>query len=201
MDPQQRQVVGQIKRGAPLVLWPLLGVAVLALVGVLIPLLRGKTVIATPSETIGPYERIEASDITTKKVWRYGLDEADVATAPSQIIGREPQTALAPGSPIHLDHLTKAVGTGELKGVQLELAPDQSSALGVDPGDRVILRLAPTGDSADLRPFTGSALLVDQLEGSDSDSPTEYVVVVPANEAKQVANLAARSALILTPAD
>jgi Flp pilus assembly protein CpaB len=196
MTDEPRTVVGEGRPRVPVLGWPLFAVLLIGAAGLFMPLICGKVGILVPTKDLSAYHRLETADLETKQVWRRGLDDG-VAQTHALLEGRVTRRAIGKGERIRMDELTQAVDSTALTGVQLALRPARSSSLGVKPGDRVRLRLAPTTDSADLGSVTVGALLLDAAEGSDGT--TDYVVVLKQGDVKRVLAVVGRSELFVTP--
>jgi hypothetical protein len=196
MTDEPRTVVGEGRPRVPVLGWPLCAVLLIGAAGLFVPLVCGKVGILVTTKDLSAYHRIEAADLETKQVWRRGLDDS-VARTRGLVEGRVTRRAVGKGERIPLDALTHAVDAAAMKGVQLTLRPARSSSLGVKPGDLVRLRLAPTTDSAELRPVTAGALLLDAAEGIDGT--TDYVVVLREKDVRRVLAVVGRSELFVTP--
>lgn len=179
----------------PMVVWGILVVLALAIAwGVSDP--NGETVDAIVVKAdLPPYHQIVSADLETSTGYN-GPMPVGGSLDEKALLGRVTREAIPSGRPIGSGEVTASkVAPAALAGAKLVLKPTRSSAVGVETGEAVELRLAPTASDAGLRGADVPALLLNTGEGGGRP----YTVAVARCEVDRLLDLVGRSDLFITP--
>jgi hypothetical protein len=179
----------------PIAVWGILVVLALAMAwGVSDP--NGEEVDAIVVKADLPaYHLIVPADLETSIAYNGSIPPGG-SLDEKALLGRVTREAIPSGRPVGSGEVTASkVAPAALVGAKLVLKPARSSAVGVETGEAVELRLAPTVSDAGLRGADVPALLLNT--GEEGGKP--YTVAVARREVDQLLDLVGRSDLFITP--
>lgn len=197
MSDEPRQIVADTK-GVSLALWPALAVVLLLLAwgGVALHDDEEKTTVVAAKRALPAYHRIAERDLTTVEVEGDGPKGA--LKSETKLVGTVTRKALAKDAKLVKGDVTEAaVEPGALAGVRLRLHATRSTTVSVEPGDTVMLRLAPTSDGEALAPASIPALLIDS--NGKQGAGGQQVVIVDRDRVEELLRLVGRADLMITP--
>lgn len=196
MTDEPFEVDGAPRHTVPFGIAPLVAVVLLVGVGVVVGAVRGYATLPVPKKDVPAFRVLTAADLEQQRV-REPLPDG-VVTDAKALVGRVTRQDLAKGDPVQTTAVTGPVNLSGYHGPLIKLRPAHSTVLGVNPGDAVVLRIAPSSEAEGIHAVTVEAVLLDQRPGAGG--MTEFVLKFRDDaDVARVLDVIGRGDLLLSP--